>query len=247
MGPLLLAGTLGLILPTLANVTHLLVARVAERTREFSIQLALGASRKHLFVQVLADMLLLMLPVGLIAVTVAVAGFSLMRQYLGSMLARLDELAVGPWTVALTIGSTVVLAVLIAGVALKSVERPAASGALSAGRQATAKMSRQLRTLLMASQVGVAGLLIAISVGLFRDADRILQEPGIDLQREMSAFLYPSASGAQSGGSLDCSSGKSGGGWRNCLGWRKSGSRTRPCRTSSRPQSNPVELLRSSQ
>ena len=198
VGTLLLAGTLGLILITLANVTHLLVARVAERTREFSIQLALGASRKHLFVLVLADMLLLMLPTGVLAVAVAAAGFSVMRHFLGTMLTRLDELSVGWWTVTLTISATIVLAVLLSAVALASSGRPAANGALNAGRQATAtKMSRRFRAVLMASQVSVAGLLITVSVGLFRDANRILNEHGIDLERSTSAFLYQSTSATQ--------------------------------------------------
>lgn len=202
-GPLLLAGTLGLILVTLANVTHLLVARVAERAREFSIQLALGASRSQLFHVVLADMLLLMLPAGVVAVAVAAAGFAVMRHYLGAMLARLDELSVGWSTIALTIGSTVALAVLLAAVALASVGRPAVNGALNAGRQqTTTRMSRRFRAVLMASQVGVAGLLIAVSVGLFRDAHRILDEDGIDLERSASAFLYPSTSTVQDEASL---------------------------------------------
>ncbi len=181
------------VLLTLVNVTHVLVARVAGRSREFSIQLALGASRTNLYVQVLADLLLLMLPAGLVALAVAVAGFAVMRHYLGTMLARLDELSVGWWTVALTIGSTVALSVLIAAVALASGGRPAANGALNAGRQATAtRVSRRLRAVLMASQVGVAGLLIAVSVGLFRDAERVLNENGVDLERSSSAFLYQS-------------------------------------------------------
>ena len=197
VGALLLAGTVGLVLLTLVNVTHLLVARVAERTREFSIQLALGARRRHLFVQVLADILLLMLPAGLVALGVAWAGFALMRRTLATMLARLDELSVGSAAVMLTFGATVALALLISGIALASAGRPAANGALNAGRQATAtKLSGRVRAVLMASQIGVAGLLIAVGVGLFRDSDRILGEQGIDLSRSVNVFLYPSPSAA---------------------------------------------------
>lgn len=195
VGPLLLAGTLGLILVTVVNITHLLVARVAERAREFSIQLALGASRKQLFAAVLADMLLLMLPAGVTALVIAGAGFAVMRHYLGTMLARLDELAVGGWTVALTLGSVVALAVVLSGIALASAGRVVSNGALNVGRQTTAtRVSRRFRAVLMAGQVGVAGLLIAVNVGLFRDARRVLDEQGIDLTRSASAFLYQSPS-----------------------------------------------------
>ncbi len=203
VGPLLLAGTLGLVLITLLNITHLLVARVAERAREFSIQRALGASRKHLFGLVLADMLMLMLPAGAVALLVAEMAFAVMQRYLGSMLPRLEELSVGWQTAALTIGSVVVLAVLLSVIALVATDRPVTDGALNAGRHATTtKLSRRSRVLLMAGQVGMAGLLIAVSFGLFRDAYRILDDPGIDLGRSASAFLYPSASAAPGAAAL---------------------------------------------
>ena len=81
VGPLLLAGTLGLFVITLVNIIHLLVARVAERTREFSIQRALGASHRHVFGQVLADTSVLMLPVAVLAVLVAGLGLYGMVRY----------------------------------------------------------------------------------------------------------------------------------------------------------------------
>lgn len=198
VGPLLLAGTLGLVLITLVNVTHLLVARVAEREREFSIQRALGAGSKHLFGQVLADILLLMLPAAVVALLVAMAGFALMQHFLGSMLPRLDELSIGWQSVILTLVSVVALAVPLATIALASTGRASANGGLIAGRHGTAaNVSRRLRTVLMASQVGVAGLLIIVTFGLFREAYRIVDERGIDLERSSSAYLYESPSAAQ--------------------------------------------------
>lgn len=204
VGPLLLAGTLGLILVTLVNVTHLLVARIAERAREFAIQLALGASRVRLFGLVLADMLLVMLPAGVVALITAAVGFLLMQHHLGNMLPRLAELSVGWRAASITMGSTVALALLLSAIALAATGRLAASGELNAGRNAgETKLSRRLRALLMASQIGVAGLLIAISFGLFRDAYQILAAEGIALDRSASLFLYQTASAPPNGESLE--------------------------------------------
>jgi MacB-like periplasmic core domain len=198
VGLLMLAGTLGLVLVVLVNVTHLLIARVAQRAREFSIQLALGATRNQLFVLVLSDMLLLMLPAGVAAVVIAAAGFAIMQRYLFTLLPRIEQLSVGFWTVALTLSAVLALTFLLAEISLRSCGRIHANDALNSGRSATvSKLSSRLRVALMASQVAVAGLVIAVNLGLFRDAKQILNEPGIDLERSASAFLYQSASASQ--------------------------------------------------
>jgi predicted permease len=191
VAPLLLAGTLGLFVITLVNIIHLLLARVAERTREFSIQRALGASHRHVFGQVLADMGVLMLPVGVMAVLVASAGCALVRHLLASLLPRLAELSIGWPTAALTLAASLALALLLAGIAVGASLRSTANASLHNGRQGTtAKVSRRLRMALMASQIGAAGLLIAVSFGLFREAYGTLNAQGIELGRSASLFLY---------------------------------------------------------
>ena len=198
VGLLMLSSALGLILVVLVNIIHLLVAKVAQRARDFSVQLALGARRAHLFVLILADMLVLMLPAAVLALVVAAVGFAAMQRYLQGLLPRIDELSVGLWTVALMLGFSGLMAVLFAGIALASCGHPSANGALNVGRNKMAsKVSRRLRAVLMASQVGVAGLLIAVNIGLLREASAILNEPRIDLARSASAFLYQSPSASQ--------------------------------------------------
>jgi hypothetical protein len=149
-----------------------------------------------MFGQVLADMSVLMLPVGVTAVLVASAGCALMRHLLGSLLPRLAELSIGWPTAALTIIAALALALLLAAIAVGASLRSTADASLHNGRQGTtAKVSRRLRMALMASQIGAAGLLIAVSFGLFREAYRTLNAQGIELGRSASLFLYqkPSA------------------------------------------------------
>ncbi len=194
VAPLLLAGTLGLFVITLVNIIHLLLARVAERTREFSIQRALGASHRHVFGQVLADMSVLMLPVGAMAVLVASAGCALIRHLLASLLPRLAELSIGWSTAALTLAASLALALLLTGIAVGASRGPGANASLQNGRGVATKLSRRVRMALMASQVGAAGLLIALSFGLFRDAHQTLNAQGIELGRSASLFLYQTPS-----------------------------------------------------
>lgn len=191
VAPLLLASTLGLMLITVANLAHVVVARVAERRHAFSIQRALGARSGRLFLGVLMDALALVLPSALLAFAVASIGAALMRTQLGHLLPRVDELRIGATALALSLGMAMLIAAVLAGLAYLVCLRERRSGPGPAGRAigATA-LPRTLRTTLFGFQLGLAGVLIAASLGVFREAVGVLREPGIDLDRSASLYLY---------------------------------------------------------
>lgn len=199
LAPLLVAGTLGLILITLTNSAHVIVARVAERRHEFSIQRALGARSPRLFLAVLVDTLALLLPAGVLALAVVWIGFALMQTQLAHLLPRLDELTVDWKALALSVGGALLIGLALAGVAFVACIRETRTGLQSCGRSVGASaLSRRLRTALMNTQVGLAGLLIAANLGLFREATRVLAEPAVDLDGSASLYLYqrPASTGS---------------------------------------------------
>lgn len=191
LAPLLLAATLGLMLITVANLAHVVVARVVERGHAFSIERALGARSRHLWLAVFVDTLALLLPSSLLAAGVAWMGTAAMRTQLAHLLPRLGELRIGAPGLLLSLGCAVLIALLLASLAYvvclresrigPGVPRSALGGRAVAGR---------LRTVLMGFQVGLAGLLIAVSLGLFRETVELLGKPGIDLDRSVSLYLY---------------------------------------------------------
>lgn len=191
VAPLLLAATLGLMLITVANLVHVIVARVAERRHAFSIQRALGARSGRLFLSVLMDALALVIPSALLAFAVAWIGAVLMRTQLVHLLPRVDELKIGAPALALGLGTAMLIAVVLAGLAYLVClrERRGGPGVAARAIGATA-LPRTLRTTLCGLQVGLAGVLIAASLGVFREAVGILRDPGIDLDRSASLYLY---------------------------------------------------------
>lgn len=188
---LLLAATLGLMLITVANLAHVVVARVAERRHAFSIQRALGAGSVLLFLSVLMDALALLLPSALLAFAVAWIVAALMRTQLVHLLPRVDELTIGAPALALSLGAAVLVALVLAGLAYLVCLRERRAGPGVVGRAIGASaLPRTLRTALLGLQVGLAGVLVAASLGVFREAVGVLREPGIDLDRSASLYLY---------------------------------------------------------
>ncbi|MBK5299064.1 MAG: ABC transporter permease, partial [Vicinamibacteria bacterium] len=93
-GVLLLWGTVGLVLLiACANVSNLLVARTADREREFDVRLALGGSRGRIVRQLIVENLLLGVCGSIAGVAVAYAGLQLMLP-LADGLPRIGEVAI---------------------------------------------------------------------------------------------------------------------------------------------------------
>ena len=200
VAPLLLAATLGLMLITVANLAHVVVARVAERGHAFSIQRALGAGSVRLFLSVLMDALALVLPSALLAFAAAWIGAALMRTQLGHLLPRVVELQIGASALALSLSVAALIALMLAGLAYLVCLRERRAGPGVVGRAIGAStLPRTLRTALLGLQVGLAGVLVAASLGVFREAVGILREPGIDLDRSASLYLYQRPESTASG------------------------------------------------
>ena len=93
-GVLMLWGTVGLVLLiACANVSNLLVARTADREREFDVRLALGGSRGRVVRQLIVENLLLGACGSVAGVAVAYAGLRLMLP-LAEGLPRIGEVAI---------------------------------------------------------------------------------------------------------------------------------------------------------
>jgi putative ABC transport system permease protein len=79
----------GFLLVCLFNATGLMLARLSGRVTEFSVRRALGASRRQIFGQCLADAMLVGMGGGALSVAVTLAGLAFERHVLREDYARL--------------------------------------------------------------------------------------------------------------------------------------------------------------
>jgi len=202
---ILMAACIVVLLIVCANVANLLLVRAATRQREFSIRLALGASRLRLTHHVLTESLL-------VAIAGSFAGFTIamwLSGSLGYLLPRLPSPALVQAPVdARVLLFAIALACLVSAIASIAPALHVANGdvnkVLKEGGRGSSSSSNRLRGLFVTLEMGLAVLAI-IGAGLFLASFRRVSEirPGFDAdhvaiaQLDLSSASY-NASQAQS-------------------------------------------------
>src|SRR5690349_181852 len=150
-----------------ANFANLLLARAAERQREFVIRGALGAGRWRLMRQLLTESLLLSLTGGVAAVLLAFWGTNLLVSFKPENLPRLSEIHVDARVLGFTLGVSVLTGLIFGLVPAWAASRGRVGDALKeGGRSATAGSARQrLRSTFVVVELAVA-LVLLVGAGL---------------------------------------------------------------------------------
>jgi putative ABC transport system permease protein len=150
-----------------ANFANLLLARAAERQREFVIRGALGAGRWRLMRQLLIESLLLSLGGGATAIVLAFWGTKLLVSFKPENLPRLTEIGVDGRVLAFTLGISVLTGLIFGLVPAWAASRGRVGDALrEGGRSATAGSARQrLRSAFVVAELAVA-LMLLVAAGL---------------------------------------------------------------------------------
>lgn len=168
--PLLLLLTITgfVLLIACANIANLLLARSANRAKEFSIRLSLGASRQQLITQLMTEALLLAVLAGLAALAVAQGT----TQFIISVLPQSDGSVLGsalrPVTIAFSFGLSLVAGFLFGLFpAVHSTRQNLASAMKDQGGTVSASRSAsRFRNVLVTAQIALS-LLLLVSAGLF--------------------------------------------------------------------------------
>ncbi|MGD0873336.1 MAG: ABC transporter permease [Bryobacteraceae bacterium] len=160
-----------------ANLSSLLLAGLEGRSVEMSIRVALGAGRKHLFRQVLAESLVLSLTGGALGLLLAFWGVDLLLPVIPASVPRTEDISVdllvALFSLAISLGTGIAIAILpglrAAGANLGATLRP------GTGRTAT-RGGQTLRGALVAVQVAFAVVLLAAAGLLFNTLRRMAEE-----------------------------------------------------------------------
>ncbi|MFI5177770.1 MAG: ABC transporter permease [Vicinamibacterales bacterium] len=144
-----------------ANVTNLLLARLAQRDRELTLRVALGASRARVFQQAIVESLVLSLASAVVALAVAALTVPLLTSLAPAPMARLTgarvDLEVLLFSLALALATGLAFGLIPAVRAVRLDLRDAAQGTRSRTASGATSLTRRL---LIAGEVAVALVLL---------------------------------------------------------------------------------------
>ena len=160
----ILFGAVGFVLLiACVNVSNLLLARAAGRTREIAVRAALGASRFRLVRQLLVESVLLSLIGGALGLLLSLWGRDLILRLMPATAPRGDEIMIDHWVLGFTMLLSMTAGILFGLAPAMQSSKPDLIESLKAGAKiATADpRARRMRNLLVISEVALALVLLA--------------------------------------------------------------------------------------
>ena len=190
---LILLGAVALVLLiACANVANLLLAKMLSRRKEVAIRSALGANRRRLLQQVLAETWILAIAGGAFGLIFAHYGTVFMVRFVGNELPRSGAVSLDRWVLAFSLGVSLLTGILAGLLPALRLTREDVGEALkqSAGRTASESGGSRTRSILIVAEVALslmllvgAGLLIR-SLGMLRGIN-----PGFDPNHVITMYL----------------------------------------------------------
>jgi predicted permease len=161
---LVLTGAVSLVLLiACVNLANLLLARAVSRQRELAVRMALGSARGRIVRQVLTESVVLALPGGVAGVAVAFLAVAGLNAWKPLVLVRYPALSLDFFTLALTLGLTVLTGVVFGLAPALTAARLSIQDALKGEGRAIS--TARVRKLLVTAELAVS-LILLIGAGL---------------------------------------------------------------------------------
>jgi len=166
-----------------ANIANLVLAKTLSRRKDVAIRAALGASRRRLLQQVLAETVLLALGGGALGLVVAHYGIQFILRFVGEQLPRSGSVGLDLGVLAFTLGISLATGLAAGLLPAWRLTREDVSEALkqSAGRSASDSRGNRTRRVLVVAEVALS-LMLLIGAGLLIRSLWMLRavNPGFD-------------------------------------------------------------------
>ncbi len=179
----LFAAVIGLLLMATLNLLNLFIAHYQGRTKEFAIQISLGASLTKVRLMVLLENLpsfVLAAVTGLLVTGWAIRSLPLIA---GDSLPMIDEIGINGTTILASIAIILALSVLFSALALVDIDKEALGNNLnSSGKGIQAQSNQWLSRVLMVLQLSIASILLTASVMIaIQSYQAVYQDTGYEL------------------------------------------------------------------
>jgi len=185
---LLVAVTLVLLIAAV-NVANLTLVRSASRAKEFSIRIALGASRARLVQRLLTESLLLALAGGVVGTLGALWGVSLLVKFAPDNLPRVDQIRVDGFVLLWTAAVSILTGIVFGLVPAWQNSRSNLNEVLRDGGRITSESSgrRRGRGVLVVTELALAVMLVTSAGLLIKSLWRLQQvDTGINPERVLT-------------------------------------------------------------
>jgi predicted permease len=161
----LLAAVACLLLIASANVANLTLARCAARRKQTAIRYALGAGRRHIASEMVAENLVLALVGGGMGIGLAGASLGLVKQWAGDRIPRVDEVTLDSTVLLFSLAVSLLTGFVLGLLPAWHAARPDLTNALKDGGREPAGGggSNRLRSTLLVAEVAVSFVLLVAS------------------------------------------------------------------------------------
>ena len=176
------------------NVASLLLTRAMARDREIAVRTALGATPRHLLMQLFAEGAVLSIAGAAVGIAVAAGLLPLLVRMAPDGIPRLDEVAVDRGVLAAAIALTLATTVIFGLVPASLVRRRAITAGLRAVERGASRASTGLYRALVVAEVALACALLMASALLVRTVGRMTEVPtGVTRVEALTAGLQLSS------------------------------------------------------
>jgi putative ABC transport system permease protein len=177
-----------------ANVSNLLLTRAVDRRHEFAVRIALGASARHVYQQVLTESSVLALAAGGAGLLGGWAMLGLLKRVMPDM-PRVEQIGIDQRVVIFTVALSFVTALIFAAAPLVHQLRADVGAALKQDGRRTVAGSSRLRQLFAVAEIALAFVLVVGAGLIVQSLLRLMQvEPGFHSERVLAAKVSLSAS-----------------------------------------------------
>lgn len=175
---LMLAGMLGLLAIVVANVTNLILARSAQKNRDYAVFASLGAKPKHIYQHILIECGVLMSVSGVLALTISLAASPYLIDITKDSFPRVSQLSFGFSELIFLISVCTALSFLFAFLTYKQTDyRHLVLSLKSSGKGNGKQVSKKTRRFLIMSQVIIATLMLTSTLTILTQSLKIWFEP----------------------------------------------------------------------